>query len=140
MLFSRKSPLFAKGLNLLDRIPYLSPCYIYVVSGIATPTFIAIPLGELCLPMYDSACWLHTVCLTLCILVGHRGCTAALQVLSSRLLQFQLESPDRRNMGFHAAPKAVPQSLLVLSSEETFSPWHQCHQRSCQVSPFGYAA
>ena len=48
MLFSKKSPLFAKGLNLLDRILYLSPCYIYVVSGIATPTFIAIPLGELC--------------------------------------------------------------------------------------------
>ena len=60
MLFSRKSPLFAKGLNFLDRVLYLSPCYIYVVSGIATPTFIAIPLGELCPPMWDSAGRLHT--------------------------------------------------------------------------------
>ena len=89
MLFSQKSPLFAKGLNLLDRILYLSPCYIYVVSGIATPTFIAIPLGELCLPMCDSACWLHRVYLICCLLAGHRLCTAALQVLSSRLLWLQ---------------------------------------------------
>ena len=86
MLFSRKSPLFAKGLNLLDRILYLSPCYIYVVSGIATPTFIAIPLGELCPPMWDSAGRLHTLSLTTFMLEGHRVCTGAVQVLMSRLL------------------------------------------------------
>ena len=80
MLLSKKSPLFAKSLNPLDRLLYLSPCYIYFLSGIATPTFIAIPLGELCLPMYDCACWLCMMCLTLCILARHRGCTAALQV------------------------------------------------------------
>jgi cellulose synthase/poly-beta-1,6-N-acetylglucosamine synthase-like glycosyltransferase len=44
MLFSKKSPLFAPGLNLFDRMLYLSPCYIYVVSGLATPTFMIVPL------------------------------------------------------------------------------------------------
>lgn len=44
MLFSRKSPLFAPGLNLWYRILYMSPCYIYVVSAIASPTFTLIPV------------------------------------------------------------------------------------------------
>ena len=44
MLFSRKSPLFAPGLNLWYRILYTSPCYIYVVSAIASPTFTLIPV------------------------------------------------------------------------------------------------
>ena len=44
MLFSKKSPVFAPGLSLLDRILYTSPCYIYVVSGLATPTFLVVPL------------------------------------------------------------------------------------------------
>ena len=44
MLFSRKSPLFAPGLNLWYRILYASPCYIYVVSAIASPTFTLIPV------------------------------------------------------------------------------------------------
>ena len=44
MLFSHKSPLFAKGLNIFFRILYLSPCYIYIVSALGTPTFMAIPI------------------------------------------------------------------------------------------------
>lgn len=44
MLFSKKSPLFAKGLNIFFRILYLSPCYIYIVSALGTPTFMAIPI------------------------------------------------------------------------------------------------
>lgn len=44
MLFSSKSPLFAKGLNLYHRILYLSPCYIYIVAALGTPTFMAIPI------------------------------------------------------------------------------------------------
>ena len=44
MLFSRKSPLFAPGLNLFYRILYMSPCYIYVVSALASPTFMIIPV------------------------------------------------------------------------------------------------
>lgn len=44
MLFSRKSPLFAPGLNLWYRILYTSPCYIYIVSAIASPTFTMIPV------------------------------------------------------------------------------------------------
>lgn len=44
MLFSRKSPLFAPGLSLWYRILYMSPCYIYVVSALATPTFTLIPV------------------------------------------------------------------------------------------------
>ena len=44
MLFSHKSPLFARGLNIFFRILYLSPCYIYIVSALGTPTFMAIPI------------------------------------------------------------------------------------------------
>ncbi len=44
MLFSKKSPLTAKGLNIFYRILYLSPCYIYIVSALGTPTFMAIPI------------------------------------------------------------------------------------------------
>ena len=44
MLFSKKSPVFAKGLNIFFRILYLSPCYIYIVSALGTPTFMAIPI------------------------------------------------------------------------------------------------
>lgn len=44
MLFSRKSPLFAPGLNIFYRILYMSPCYIYVVSALASPTFMLIPV------------------------------------------------------------------------------------------------
>ena len=44
MLFSWKSPLVCRGLNLFCRILYASPCYIYVVSALASPTFMAIPV------------------------------------------------------------------------------------------------
>lgn len=44
MLFSRKSPLFAPGLNVFYRILYMSPCYIYIVSALASPTFMVIPV------------------------------------------------------------------------------------------------
>ena len=44
MLFSKKSPLFARGLNIFFRILYISPCYIYIVSALGTPTFMAIPI------------------------------------------------------------------------------------------------
>ena len=44
MLFSRKSPLFAPGLNIFYRILYMSPCYIYIVSALASPTFMVIPV------------------------------------------------------------------------------------------------
>lgn len=44
MLFSWKSPLICRGLNLFCRILYASPCYIYIVSALASPTFMAIPV------------------------------------------------------------------------------------------------
>ena len=44
MLFSRKSPLFAPGLTIFYRILYMSPCYIYIVSALASPTFMVIPV------------------------------------------------------------------------------------------------
>lgn len=44
MLFSRKSPLFAPGLSIFYRILYMSPCYIYIVSALASPTFTVIPV------------------------------------------------------------------------------------------------
>lgn len=44
MLFSWKSPFICKGLSLFNRILYASPCYIYIVSALASPTFMAIPV------------------------------------------------------------------------------------------------
>ena len=44
MLFSWKSPLICRGLNLFCRILYASPCYIYIVSALASQNFMAIPV------------------------------------------------------------------------------------------------